>query len=107
LTVDLSYTREHLVVVDQIQPAPDPTRLIFQRNGQWTGVLPNGLAVKDTDVYQDTNPRNYVGNPNGYLATYGHNFAVTGARYLFDLTTMDVYDMNAYSTNTLILVWPP
>lgn len=103
--VDLAGTREPWVQLDHVANAPNPTRLILVKNGTYTGVLQNGLSVKDTQLYQDTNPANTQGN-GIYWETFGHNFITTGTKYLFDMTDNKVYDLNAYDTNTLIVVWP-
>ena len=95
--------------VDQIQSAPNPTTLILHSAGTYTGVLQDGLAVKDTCRLQDVNSQNVAGNPFGTalgLATYQHYFTTEGTRYLFDLTDVSVYDLSAYDRNSLVVVWP-
>ena len=105
MPVDLSGTREPYIDVTKVPSAPQPTRLILVKNGLYQGVLQNGLAVKDTQLYQDQNPANTV--PNGsFPATFGHNFTTIGTKLLFDMTDGTVYDLSAYNTNTLIVVWP-
>lgn len=96
--------------LDQIGFSPNPTRLIFIRNGLYSGEGAMGggyWGFKDTQQYLDTNPHNYAGNPWGYLATFMHNFILETPYWLHDVNTHVVYDLRASDSNTLIVVWPP
>jgi hypothetical protein len=108
MSLDLSGTREttNIPSPENIPSAPQPTRLILVKAGIYSGVLQNGLAVRGTQLYRDSNPANVRGNPNGYWPTYGHLFTTIGGSQLFDMTDMNVYDLRAYDTNTLVVVFP-
>ena len=104
-SVDLAFQRQRWLWADQIQTAPTPTTLILVSAGTWSGVLQDGLPVRNTCRLQDVNPANTVPS-NGFPATYGHYFTTEATRYLFDLTDGSVYDLSAYNSQTLIVVWP-
>ena len=109
MSVDLAFQRQRLLWADQINTAPNPTTLILVSAGQYSGVLQDGLAVKDTCRLQDVNSQNVQGNPFGTalgLPTYLHYFTTEGTRYLFDLTDGSVYDLTAYDQRALVVVWP-
>lgn len=109
MSVDLAYRRQHWLWVDQIANLTPPTQLILVSAGTYTGVLQNGLAVRNTTRMQDVNSQNVQGNPYGTalgLPTYQHYFTTEGTRYLFDLTDGSVYDLSAYDRNSLVVVWP-
>lgn len=99
--------------LDQVGNAPNPTRLIFQRNGTYTGGRAMGggySGFAQTQQYLDTNPQNVAGNPWRTalgLVTYGHNFILETPYLLRDLSTQAVYDLRSYDSNFLIVVWPP
>jgi hypothetical protein len=111
MTVDLAYRRERLLYPADVATAPRPTTLILQKvTGPYRGVTANGLAINQPNLLQDVNAQNVTGNPYGTalgLATYLHLFNYQGTRYLFDLTDGTVYDLNAYDSNTLTIIWPP
>ena len=110
MTVDLSYQREHYLVPANVPTAPNPTTLIFQSVTQQTAtVTQNGLPINQPNLLQDVNVQNVQGNPYGTAlgwATYLHVFSYQGTRYLYDLTDGSVYDMSAYDSNALRIVWP-
>ena len=104
--IDLSGMREPYIDPTKVAPAPQPMTLLLVKNGTYTGVLPNGLAVAQTQLYQDTNPLNVKGNIYGYWNTFGHNFTTIGTRYLFDITNQNIIDLSAYDSTKLIVKWP-
>ena len=110
MTVDLSYQRERNLVPANVPTAPNPTTLIFQSVTQSTAtVTQNTLPINQPNLLQDVNVQNVAGNPYGTalgLATYLHVFSCQGTRYLFDLTDGSVYDLTAYDSNSLRIVWP-
>ena len=107
MSVDLAYQRERMLWVNQISSAPNPTTLILQAAGTYTGVLANGLAVANTCRLQDVNTQNVAGNTTALgWTTYQHYFTTIGTRFLFDLTDNSVYDLTAYDQRALIVRWP-
>lgn len=110
LEADSLSTGSSSMQFDFIGNAPNPTRLIFQRNGLYTGGRAMGggySGFKDTQQWQDTNPANVTGNTQGYLATYLHNFILENPFLLHDLNTQIIYDLRATDSNTLLIFWPP